>query len=106
LSMKNKRNLVYSTNSDWTQEQEAQKPVQKTQGTVYILRDRKGRGGKTVTVVEGYSGGAKEMLKKLQKLCGSGGTLKNGNLEIQGDHRDKISAFLSAEGFKVKLKGG
>jgi len=104
--MKNKRNLVYSTEADWTNEQETADPVQKTQGTVYILRDRKGRGGKTVTVVEGYNGDAKAMLKRLQKLCGSGGAVKNGHLEIQGDHRDKISAFLNAEGFKVKLKGG
>jgi len=105
--MKNKSNVVFSTNPDWQPEERIEsKSPQRKQGTLYILRDRKGRGGKTVTVVEGYKGDLKAMLKRLQKLCGSGGSGKNGNIEIQGDHRTKISDFLSKEGYSVKLKGG
>ena len=105
--MKNKRNVVFSTDPDWKEDRDTgAAPAPKTQGTLYVLRDRKGRGGKTVTVVEGYNNEAKAMLKRLQKLCGSGGSVKGGNLEIQGDHRDKIGEFLKNEGFRVKFKGG
>jgi translation initiation factor 1 len=105
--MKNRRNLVFSTNKDWQpEEQEEAQRVSNKQGTLYLLRDRKGRGGKTVTVIEGYKGDSKAMLKRMQKLCGSGGSIKSGNLEIQGDHRNKIAEFLKDDGFNVKLKGG
>ena len=105
--MKNKRNVVFSTNSDWQPGEKIESlSPQRKQGTLYILRDRKGRGGKTVTVIEGYNGDLKAMLKRMQKLCGSGGSIKSGNIEIQGDHRNNISDFFSKEGYSVKLKGG
>jgi len=61
------------------------------------MRDRKGRGGKTVTVIHGVMGSEAELsalAQQLKKLCGSGGTAKDGNIEIQGDHCDKVMAKL------------
>ncbi len=105
--MEKRRNLVYSTAPGWEKNKNIDMShEQSNQDIIYIRRDRKGRGGKTVTVVENYLGDAKPMLKRLQKLCGGGGSVKNSNLEIQGDHREKIADYLSNQGFKVKLKGG
>jgi translation initiation factor 1 len=77
--------------------------------TVYVERTRKGRGGKTVTLVINLPGDAAaraELLKALKTACGAGGTLKDGVLEIQGDHRDKVIAHLAALGHTVKARGG
>lgn len=78
-------------------------------GVVRILGDRKGRGGKTVTVVAGLPGGATAATRvatELKRLCGTGGTVKDGLIEIQGDHRDRIAAALRDRGYTVKLAGG
>jgi translation initiation factor 1 len=83
--------------------------AKKSDGIVRVMRDRKGRGGKTVTVIDGVMGSEAELTtlaQQLKKLCGSGGTVKNGNIEIQGDHCDKVMAKLSALGYKVKHSGG
>ncbi len=79
------------------------------QQTAYIQRDRKGRGGKTVTVISGLQHNAatyKELLVTLKTLCGAGGTVKDGELEIQGDHRERVAQKLRELGYKVKLAGG
>ncbi len=84
-------------------------PAKKSDGIVRITRDRKHRGGKTVTVIDGVMGSEAEltaMAQQLKKLCGSGGTVKDGNIEIQGDHCDKVMAKLTALGYKVKRAGG
>src|SRR5438105_2740604 len=84
-------------------------PAKKSDGIVRITRDRKGRGGKTVTVIDGVMGSEAEltaMAQQLKKLCGSGGSVKDGNIEIQGDHCDKVMAKLSEMGYKVKRAGG
>jgi translation initiation factor 1 len=73
------------------------------------MRDRKQRGGKTVTVIDGVMGSEAELTmlaQQLKKLCGSGGTVKDRNIEIQGDHCDKVIAKLTALGYKVKRAGG
>jgi translation initiation factor 1 len=73
------------------------------------MRDRKQRGGKTVTVITGVVGSEFELAalaQQLKKLCGSGGTIKDGNIEIQGDHCDKAIVKLTALGYKVKRAGG
>jgi translation initiation factor 1 len=78
-------------------------------GIVRIARDRKQRGGKTVTVVTGLPGDeAKlaELAGRLKRLCGSGGTVKDGAVEVQGDHRERIAEALRTEGYTVKLAGG
>jgi len=87
----------------------SQMPNKKTDGIVRVLRDRKGRGGKTVTVIDGVMGSEAELTtlaQQLKKLCGSGGTIKDGNIEIQGDHCDKVMAKLTELGYKVKRAGG
>ncbi len=79
------------------------------QQTAYVQRDRKRRAGKTVTIVSGLQHNPamfKELLRALQSACGAGGTLKDGELEIQGDQRDKIAEKLWELGYKVKLVGG
>jgi translation initiation factor 1 len=81
----------------------------KSDGIVRIMRDRKHRGGKTVTVITGVaasSEGLATLAQQLKKLCGSGGTVKDGVIEIQGDHCDKVQAKLQELGYRVKRAGG
>jgi translation initiation factor 1 len=78
-------------------------------GVVRVGRQTKGRKGKGVTVVAGVplSGtDLAELGKELRRKCGSGGTVKDGNIEIQGDHRDRIVELLGAKGWTVKRSGG
>ena len=78
-------------------------------GIVRVRRESKGRGGKTVTVIAGVplSDDAVRILAgELKRRCGTGGTVKDGLIEIQGDHRELILAELAARGFKVKAAGG
>src|SRR5262245_3509765 len=82
----------------------------KNRGRVDIRRETGGRGGKTVTVVDGFIGiglPEKEALaKKMRAACGCGGTVKDGAIEIQGDQREKIAAILSEAGFRPVFAGG
>ena len=75
-------------------------------GIVRIFRDRGGRGGKVVTSIVGLPGDLKAVASDLKRLCGSGGAVKDGVVEIQGDHREKVAARLKAKGYQVKLAGG
>ncbi len=115
--MTNNRRLAYSTDP----QPEAEKaPVQMPrnpaapfaiQGSqpVYVRLERKGRGGKTVSLVEGVMSpavGKEALLKHLKNALGTGGTLKEGVLEIQGDHREKIVEILLGLGYKAKKAGG
>jgi translation initiation factor 1 len=78
-------------------------------GVVRVGRTKAGRGGKLVTVVTGLPGdeaALKAVLSELKRLCGTGGTLRDGAVEVQGDHRDKVAAYLGAHGHRVKLTGG
>jgi translation initiation factor 1 len=104
-----KNNIVYSTDPDWKKEPEKKDGYTSglvTGQTAYIQRDRKKRAGKVVTVISGLKGDLKGLQKELQKLCGSGGTVKNDNMEIQGDHREKIADYLQSKGFKTKFVSG
>lgn len=77
--------------------------------TAYLHRDSKGRGGKVVTLVKKLllsEDDLKELAKRLKQVCGSGGTVKDGEIEIQGEHRDRIAAELRKLGYKVKIAGG
>lgn len=83
--------------------------TKKSDGIVRVMRDRKHRGGKTVTVITGVPASNEaiaSLAQQLKKLCGSGGTVKDGIIEIQGDHCDKVQAKLSELGYKVKRAGG
>lgn len=76
---------------------------------VRIRREVNGRGGKTVSVIDGLplpDGALKVLLRKFKGQLGTGGAVKNGILEIQGDHREKLLHLLEREGYKVKLAGG
>lgn len=78
-------------------------------GIVRIRRETSGRKGKGVTTISGVAqpeSELKALLKRLKKSCGTGGSLSEGVIEIQGDHRDKIKAMLEKEGYQVKLAGG
>jgi len=82
----------------------------KNRGRVDIKRTTAGRGGKTVTIVTGFVGiglPEKESLaKKMRNACGCGGTVKDGEIEIQGDQRDKIAQILTEAGFRPVFAGG
>lgn len=74
-----------------------------------VSRETKGRGGKAVTVVRGLEADAVTLAalgKQLRTLCGSGGTVKDGVIEVQGDHRERVIAHLAASGWKAKSAGG
>jgi translation initiation factor 1 len=78
-------------------------------GIVRVRREKQGRGGKIVTAIHGIDLAAdklKDLAGELKRLCGTGGTIKDGAIEIQGDHRDKIVAALEQRGYTVKLAGG
>ena len=78
-------------------------------GIVRVRRETKGRGGKTVTTVSGVPLGGdalRDLASDLKRRCGTGGTAKDGVIEIQGDHREAIVAELSRRGFIAKLAGG
>lgn len=74
-----------------------------------LRRETKGRGGGTVIVITGIlttEAALKELAGALKKRCGCGGTVKNGVIEIQGDHRDLLQLELQTRGYRVKLAGG
>jgi translation initiation factor 1 len=88
---------------------QAKADAQKAKDMVRVSRDAKGRGGKTVTVVTGISLPDKDLDalgKQLKAACGSGGTVKDRVIEVQGDHVDRIVAMLVAQGYKAKRAGG
>ena len=111
--MSNSR-LVYSTDGgDHRRDEAKPRPPARgrrelpADGVVRIFREQGGRGGKTVTVVRGLPGGdAAAVATDLKRLCGAGGAVKDGAVELQGDHRDKVAARLESRGYRVKLAGG
>ena len=79
------------------------------QQTVYLHRESSGRAGKAVTLVKKLilsEDDLKALAKKLKQECGTGGTVKDGVIEIQGEHREKIADVLQKLGYKVKIAGG
>jgi translation initiation factor 1 len=86
------------------------KPARKNRGRVDILRQTAGRGGKTVTVIKGFVGiglpEKEQLAKAMQKACGTGGTVKNGQIEIQGAKRAEGARILSEANFRPVFAGG
>ncbi len=82
----------------------------KNRGRVDIKRQTAHRGGKTVTVVTGFVGiglpEKEKLAKQMQKVCGTGGTVKEGRIEIQGDRREDVAKILTAAGFRPVMAGG
>ena len=85
-------------------------PPKKSRGRVDIIREKSGRGGKTVTVVKNFVGiglpEKEKLAKQMQKACGTGGTVKDGQIEIQGDKREEVARILTKAGFKPVFAGG
>lgn len=115
--MKPPKNLVYSTDpllkqQIKTKEKNRSAPAiahEPQDGVIRIHRETKGRGGKGVSIVTGLGlpeMQLNELAKKLKQHCGTGGTVKNGTIEIQGDQREKIKQWLEKLGHRVKLAGG
>ncbi len=86
------------------------KPARKNRGRVDIIRQKAGRGGKTVTVIKGFVGiglpEKEQLARAIQKACGAGGTVKNGQIEIQGDKRQAAASILAEAGFRPVFAGG
>jgi len=85
-------------------------PESKNRGRVDITREKGGRGGKTVTIVDGFVGiGLPEkesLVKQMRAACGCGGTVKEGRIEIQGDQRENVARILEKAGFRPVFAGG
>jgi len=78
-------------------------------GRVRVSREKQGRGGKTVTVVRGLALDADALAalgKQLRAACGAGGTARDGVLEVQGDHVERVLAFLAQQGHAARRSGG
>jgi translation initiation factor 1 len=101
--------IVYSSGKGRGQRPAPSPRAPRGDGIVRVRRETQGRGGKTVTSVSGVGVAQdelRELAGELKRLCGSGGTVKDYVIEIQGDHREKIVAALEARGYSVKLAGG
>ena len=112
MANKKERTVWSSERGDVRRQEAATKKIRSLppgEQTVYLHRDSKGRGGKTVTLVKKLvlsEEDLKELSTKLKQACGSGGTVKDGIIEIQGEHREKIAEALKSMGYKVKIAGG
>lgn len=105
---KNSR-LVYSTDQGRIKEAPTPENAPEGDGIVRLHRESKGRGGKGVTLVKGLPLKADELktlAKELKQVCGTGGTVKDGVIEIQGEQREKLKPVLEKKGFTVKISGG
>ena len=102
---KNRLNVVYSTNPDFRFETEEEAPADapaREKQNLRVTLDKKNRGGKTVTLVTGFTGpedALKELGKLLKTKCGVGGSAKEGEIIIQGDFKAKIAEILLKEGY-------
>lgn len=99
--------LVYSTEVGRITEAPKEETV--GDGNVRVCPEKKGRGGKVVTVVSGLplaGNDLKAYAKKLKKRCGGGGSVKEGNIELQGDHVDVMVDVLKKDGYDAKRSGG
>ena len=102
---KDRLNVVYSTNPDFryeTAEEEEAETLLKNQQKLRVSMEKKGRGGKTVTLIKGFIGSEedyKELGKLLKSKCGVGGSVKEGEIIIQGDFKQRIIDLLKVEGY-------
>lgn len=103
--------LVYSTNPNFVPQLDEEEQMESLEPGKQLLRiqlDKKQRAGKEVTLITGFVGSESDLGdlgKTLRNKCGSGGSVKDGEIIVQGDHRKKISEFLQNQGYKIKLIG-
>ncbi|MBP6731734.1 MAG: translation initiation factor [Chitinophagales bacterium] len=110
MSKDAKNRIVFSTNPGFKQEEEKdeQETLPPAQQTLYVSLERL-KGGKVATLVEKFVGSEadlEDLGKQLKNKCGSGGTVKDGVILVQGEQRDKIIGLLTTMGYKTKKKGG
>jgi translation initiation factor 1 len=103
--------IVFSTNPNFSFEpsDDHQEPLQPGQQKLRIHLDKKQRGGKVVTLIKGFEGpetAMEELAKYLKSRCGVGGGAKDGEILIQGDHRDRVLALLLEKGYSQTRKSG
>ena len=101
--------LVYSTDTGRIKQEEVKPQRAKGDGVVRIQRQTSGRKGKGVCLITGVDlddAALDKLAAELKKKCGCGGSVKEGVIEIQGDHRELLKAELERRGFTVKLAGG
>lgn len=103
--------MVYSTNPDFeiNDEQDEMETLPPQQQELRVFLDRKNRGGKTATLVKNFIGTESDLSdlgKTLKSACGVGGSVKDGEIIIQGEKRDKVMQLLEKKGYKVKRVGG
>ena len=109
---KKRLGVVYSTNPEFqfdSEQKNKQETLAPNQQKLYVLLDRKNRKGKSVTLIEGFSGtdeDLKSLAKELKSKCGVGGSAKDGIILIQGDFRDRIIVMLEEKGYKTRRSGG
>lgn len=109
---KNRVNVVYSTNPDFSYEEDQDDEMETLapeQQQLKVWIDKKQRAGKEASIVKGFVGtesDLKDLAKKIKQACGTGGSVKDGEIIIQGDKRDAIIAMLTKEGYKAKKAGG
>ena len=113
MSKKNKKGgLVYSTNPDFKltdEDENKEETLPPRQQDLRVMLDKKQRAGKAVTLVTGFIGdesSLNELGKYLKTKCGVGGTVKKGEILIQGDFRDRVLTLLQEKGYKTKKSGG
>lgn len=113
FTMSNKNRTVWSSeDGDLRKRNRAvshARSIPPQQQTAYLHRESGGRGGKVVSVVKNLiltEEDMKSLAKKLKQECGTGGTVKEGMIEIQGDHRQRMAEVLMKLGYKVKIAGG
>ena len=105
IDRKKRIGVVYSTNSDYEYSDDSQEEADtlpKNQQKLRLNMERAGRGGKTVTLVKGFVGSEEDitaLCKLLKQKCGVGGSVKDGEIIIQGDHRQRLVEILKKEGF-------
>lgn len=101
--------IVFSTEQGRIRPEKQKQSAPKGDGIVRVGRETKGRKGKGMTVITGvplHPAGLRDLAKQLKQKCGTGGTVKDGKIEIQGDHRDLLVTELQSMGHTVKRSGG